>query len=374
MMTQQPPPNNEDRGEARPYAETPLPELVDKLLAGDHQAHAELVAHRRCCRVGGQPLSLYECIQCFRAEAEQRGNDDPWVLEKAADLTVDKFHHWPRDESDNGPDCRYYFRAYQRYLQRRFDATGPGSALQREQVSEHLLQQLVARHFNLSVREVRRQGQPRMRAFTWRLATGALAVQVPARLNDEQADRWLSDRFGEEVDPSQPGEAARLQRRIDAELRPARTSSVDPVSAADAASVDPQTLPFDIEAQLNAGGLGATVAKEKAHQISRQRPAIRDLGRSNLEQLVRQIFQQLADENYRPAELASHYGLSKATLSRFAGMRWLNQANPQVPELWRNTARILAHDARFREATEAVGLWDRVASVAGVDPSEEQSV
>ena len=371
-MTQRKPLN--EHRIARPYAETPLPELVDLVLAGNQQAHAELVAHRRCCRVGGEPVALYECIHRVRAEAEQRGLDEAWVLERAADLTVDKFQNRPRDESDNGPDCRYYLKAYRRHLTQKLNDASGLTALRREQIAEQLLEKLVRRHFTLSLREVRRRGQPRMRAFTWHVGNGELQLHIPARLDDQHARRWLWQRFGEAVDPAQPGEAARLQRRIDAELRPAQTSRVDPVSAADAASVDPQTLPFDIEAQLSAAGLGATVAKEKSHQIDKQRPAIRALGRANLEQLIRQIFQQLADENYRPAELASRYGLSKATLSRFAGMRWLNQANPQVPELWRNTARILAHDARFREATEAVGLWDRVASVAGVDPSEEQSV
>jgi hypothetical protein len=145
----------------------------------------------------------------------------------------------------------------------------------------------------------------------------------------------------------------------------------------------PETEPAAWGAELTTRGLAETVAQEKAANLKQQRPAIRKLGAGAVAALIRELFERLSNEESELAPLAQRYGLSKATLSRFAGFQW--HAAPAgaggvggtsggasggvgggaVPDLWRNTAHVLTGCEAFREAAADAGVWPRIAAVAG---------
>ena len=82
--------------------------------------------------------------------------------------------------------------------------------------------------------------------------------------------------------------------------------------------------------------------------------------------MIRRIFLDLSDDRYNEAELARRFGLSKATVSRFAGSRWLERSRDgdvAVPDLWANTAHVLARYGPFVEAAEQAGVWKRVRAI-----------
>ena len=58
--------------------------------------------------------------------------------------------------------------------------------------------------------------------------------------------------------------------------------------------------------------------------------------------------------------MADSFGLSAATFSRFAGSRWRKASQGQVPDLWMNTAEMLASHAVFTEAAEEAGVLGQV--------------
>ena len=101
------------------------------------------------------------------------------------------------------------------------------------------------------------------------------------------------------------------------------------------------------------------MANEKAENINKQRSAIRALGRERLMELIHRIFDGIGCEGHNDVTVARDFGLSKATLSRFAGSRW-RDVKKAIPDLWLNTAHVLATNPVFREVVEQTGVWDQI--------------
>ena len=115
--------------------------------------------------------------------------------------------------------------------------------------------------------------------------------------------------------------------------------------------------------------MAIAVADEKARNISFQRPSIRELGQDRLRSMVLEIFDALQEDEIEDGRMADKYGLSKATFSRFAGVRW-QDGNGIIPDLWCNTAHVLAGHPVFNEAAQESGVWARVQ--AAVNPAASE--
>jgi hypothetical protein len=102
------------------------------------------------------------------------------------------------------------------------------------------------------------------------------------------------------------------------------------------------------------------VAQEKVDCISRQRRSIQQLGAENLKAMILKIFGDLRKEEYNDGEIAKLFGLSKATFSRFAGSRWRKGSERTVPDLWANTAQVIARHDLFAEAAVEAGFSRQV--------------
>jgi len=115
--------------------------------------------------------------------------------------------------------------------------------------------------------------------------------------------------------------------------------------------------------------LAEVVAQEKAQNIDDQRPAIRKMGPESLSAMVRQVFMDLDAEEYEQKRIANQFGLSPATLSRFAGSDWNQnpEAENRVPDLWRNTAQVISQIPIFREVAEEFGMLARIEEIRGDD-------
>ena len=113
--------------------------------------------------------------------------------------------------------------------------------------------------------------------------------------------------------------------------------------------------------------LAKYVAQEKARDIKNQRPAIKKLGPNKLEKMVRQIFEDLDADEYEQKKVADQFGLSTATLSRFAGSNWREMA-PEgtfVPDLWRNTAQVISQIPVFRDVAQEAGMLGLIKAIQG---------
>ena len=121
-----------------------------------------------------------------------------------------------------------------------------------------------------------------------------------------------------------------------------------------------------------AEGLAETVATEKAQTCDAQRPGIQRLGPNGIYRLVQRIFGDLTDGRYRLAEAARAFGIPKATLCRFAAVRWHQNGDPaeSIPDLWANTARVIGQNPDFVDVAEQSGVWPRIQVVLSAVPGK----
>ena len=167
------------------------------------------------------------------------------------------------------------------------------------------------------------------------------------------------------------GERERIQTIIDRLWSRRRVLSLDRLSQQEqAVSADFGPVQSFVEEETSAQGLASFVAEEKAENITDQRPTIRALGPSRLRKLITTVFDSLAEDRYNAERIAMDYDLSKATFSRFAGSRWASDDDTSggrdIPDLWRNTAHVLARHEDFVAVARQAGVWDRVRRVAGI--------
>ena len=86
------------------------------------------------------------------------------------------------------------------------------------------------------------------------------------------------------------------------------------------------------------------------------RSAISKLGKQKVKLLVETILDHLITDN-NDSNIAKEFGLSKATFSRFAGRSWQQQPGlNNIPDLWRNVAKVVHRDPNFLEAVISLGI------------------
>ena len=127
-----------------------------------------------------------------------------------------------------------------------------------------------------------------------------------------------------------------------------------------------------IERELATKGLEEYVAQEKADTIELQRRAIQALGKERVTALVRKIFEAIASGHYEIKAIAYEFGLSEPTLSRFAGHRWIDKEGriDSIPDLWVNTARVVARHQSFVEAAQKAGVFTCIQKIGAVNSVE----
>jgi hypothetical protein len=81
--------------------------------------------------------------------------------------------------------------------------------------------------------------------------------------------------------------------------------------------------------------------------------------------MIVEIFQRLIDGDDNDLWIGQKYGLSKATFSRFAGNKWSKDLSggPRIPDLWRNTARVVNSVPPFREVATELGILPLVQKI-----------
>lgn len=164
---------------------------------------------------------------------------------------------------------------------------------------------------------------------------------MPKTLVGTKRRKWLESHFPE-PDSSNPHFKHRVQSLLDTEFEDLATHMNSPVGERIA---DAQVkMPWDYMDEFKVDELAIAVSEEKADTITQQRQAIQELGADKLKKLILKIFDAITSDASSDTQVAKEFGLSKATFSRFAGRKWT-----QIPDLWRNTASILAHHPTLKE-------------------------
>ena len=361
------------------YGKMPLLELTERIAKnGECQAVKEF--HDNRWLFTGWDRSALRLADYVAAIAQRPlarlwcGYDD-MVLDHTYDLTIDKFANIPTRTTSylspkrQGPDCRYYFRAFFDHATARLKAKPPANTIEAEMTAAEILRRFVERHFQFSCWESKRQAQKLVRRYMWELDGYALYIWLPLEMPGRRCREWLKTHIPD-VDPERVGEQDRVQEIVNKLLTRREIMPLHRVcGGAENIPAGIEDLPSLVEEQVTVDGLAEVVAEEKAENIMHQRPAIRQLGTDKLKELILTIFAGLACEDYVEQTIAACFGMSKSTLSRFAGSRWNNNWNDAVPDLWRNTAQTLAGHSAFIMVAKRAGVWKRVTQVsdAGAD-------
>jgi AraC-like DNA-binding protein len=187
---------------------------------------------------------------------------------------------------------------------------------------------------------------------------------MPAAMRGGERRVWLEKNVGV-PNPAAPAETRRIQAIIDEHLGRAAHFRLDDLSAQlHSDTLQDSAAECFVEEEVSLRGLANVVADEKAGNIRQQRPAIQGLGRATLRRLIHKIFEHLSDDRYEEREIANAFGLSAPTFSRFAGHRWRLAAQARPPDLWANTARLIAGHKVFVEVAQEAGVWPRVQELA----------
>jgi hypothetical protein len=366
------------------YATMSLGEILDRIVEdADRDALDEFHGYRRPFRtLAGSPMNFIDFLGelCESRRAAEFCTIDPLALDRAHDLTLDKFYNLPSPHVDeataaqqnrvpvkhHGPDCRYYFAACRTAFHVQAHRKRSPNPMAAETVLERLLTGHVRRHFFLSCAEAIRWARRTETRYVWQVDGHSLVLWIPREISGAQPRRWLEQHVGP-VNPRRVGERDRVQSIINQLAVRRKIQSLDALG--DVAAEDrgfAGAVPGDIEQAISADGLAETIATEKAENIHQRGPALQRLGKARLKEMIRVIFNDLGRNTYRPARIAREYGVSKSTLSRFAALRWRGGGNGSgrdaIPALWLNVAQILAGHAAFQRAARDAGVWPNVVA------------
>lgn len=338
--------------------------LISEIVREDNRDALREFHERRpvfCFRTQ-HSLLLIEFVERLRQALTR--TEDGRFADDAYELTVDKFSRLPNEDAQcpgNGPDCRWYFRPVLAGME---EPPGGTASLEQEQLAARALQGLVWRHFHLSLLEVRRRGASGRTRYVWSLPGGSISVMMPAGITGRTRRTWLAQHVNS-PDPRRPGEQQRIQAIVNEVTGPVYSSFDDAVKY----EVDVTQVHNDVkwtDGSALVRDLAKTVAQEKAERIAEQRPSIRAMGAEALRDMILRLFAALTSEDFSDGDIAREFCIGKVAFSRFAGTSW--HARQSIPDLWANTAHVLAGNPAFTEMARDSGVWDRVSQVLKGDP------
>ena len=341
-------------------------EIVER---NDPGALDEWHENRSVFRYGhGEPLRFVEFLDSLRKFAEKTQWNGPQSVELADmtyDITLDKFSNLPVDASGSssssskgkGPDCRLYFAAYLRRVKQSFAQSPPDGPIAEEIRAAKILQSFVRYHFYKSRQEAERRCNKFWSRYEWRVNGGPIWLYLPVSLDGNKRGEWLRKNI-DNPDPSRPNERKRIQAIIDRNFVKERFVPLD-----DAGFIPSNDTSHCWEQSEESFGrsLATVVSEEKADNIHKLRPSIRMLGPEPLKTLILKIFEAIDCGQSVDGRLASEFGLSPSTFSRFAGSRWeLSDTSSSPPDLFRNVSEVLSEDPIFREVIRETGYLKMV--------------
>jgi len=355
------------------------------VFASDRNALAELLDGRRPFYHGGKHIRLAEFLwQLRQGELQRRGSKKTIdeVTENTYDLTLSKFSDLPLTKLDSEiqsesneklkqkqTDCRNYYRVVLERMGQWRTENPTATSLDEELAVSELMQRLVVRHFYLSRLEELRRMRPFATRYAWKVSGSTISLWYPTEMPVKVFREWLENQAPNAAhEPNQL--RSRLQSEIDSHLFRNRFISIDELADKEDVSGD-SGAGYDPAAAAFPSLVARVVAREKVNNINEQRPAIRDLGRKTLEQLILRVFSDLADGSFKDGSIANDFELSKATFSRFAGSQWRERAKRRdsvaIPDLWRNTAKVIAADPVFLETAQEAGFSAVLGQVLNPD-------
>lgn len=329
----------------------------------------------------GPPLLLPEFLLILRdriaSPEEDYDIEDAKFADCTYDLTLAKYANLPEPSNKKSntenysfigakANCKNYYRAFLRIMQQRMDQEKIRSQSQEESYAGIELQKMVYRNFWWSKHECKRK-TPFSKRYTWKINGLGFTLWRPSYMTAKEFREWLKENVSD-IDLDAPDAQKQIQSLIDANLKRGYHVSMDVPGIAGSLGMAEQVTSIEFKEGIDfVFNLAKAVAQEKIENIHELRPAIKKLGEKNIQELILQVFKNLAKGGYQASETTKQYGISKATLSRFAGNKWFEKKGDVetvvIPDLWRNTARVLAGNPVFMETVITSGFVGNLESI-----------
>lgn len=308
------------------------------------------------------------------------------IYDEVYDLTLAKFSNFPSPKTSSTKfgrapqnnnrftekvDCRFYFKQLLEELDEELNEKQITAEIEIEEMVSKIATRFVVRHFYMSLKECRRRHKNSIK-YAWRVKSRTWYLYYPSYLTPKQFLDWLEANVTE-FDPGTFNEKDRIQALIDQNFPLGNKVQREDTDLVDQRSIQGDHYVEYREGEQFVNKLSIRIAQEKSGNFKTLRPAIRDLGQTAVYDLVKRVFSDLADEKYDLGKVARDFKLSKSSLCRFAGTNWFRNLGKEIkiPDLWANTAHVLASELVFMEAVENagfVGALDMVLKV--VKPKE----
>jgi hypothetical protein len=368
--------------------------LIQRIVEdADREALGVLINTRKLFRYKSQnPLLLPDFLLILRDKlAMQNGytNDTCDLADCCYELTLAKYLNFPNNPKKTSEsneysfftmnvDCRNYYRAFLNKIQQVIDRGKLQTQLQAETKAGRILQNLVYKNFLHSKMECLRHTRFSIR-YAWNVKGSVIYLWYPSHMTARKFREWLEKNV-KGFDSKNPKEKERIQTLINRDLEWGYHISMDKCENFNAlgVAIADDHSPIELnESIMFVNKLADDVVREKVRNIRRLRPGIKKLGAKTIETLILRIFSDLSQGDYKAARIAELYGISKATLSRFAGNNWFGKKRDnddfQIPDLWRNTAGILAGNPDYMEIVLASGVAGKLEKILEfIEPLKEK--
>ena len=349
------------------YARMDPCELMQRICDEDRNALSELLTNRKLIPLDGRRVTLLEWIGSRVDHPGPGWGGGDLIVESAQDLLLDRFTRLP-EHPDGGTDCRYYYQGFVNHLPSELAQVNGRRTLRQLQEVLRRFEGYVQRHWRFCLREAWRREHKWLVSHDYHNESQEIRFYVPACIPAFDRDDWLERNFG----PIDSESAGRVQARIDAwmdhDLRD-REHRLRADVARDPFGSD--LNPFVLEHGWSLDGLAQTVAREKAGTPKRLRTSIAALGPERIGQLVMRIFSDVSAGCYHPSVVARDFGLHKSALTRFAAVHWRPGDAGLAPDLWLNTAQVLASQPCFHAVLQEEGLDHRVRALADSQSNDD---
>lgn len=358
------------QNKASNYRSLSLLDLGELIKEQEDSAAMKEFLNRTCFHTTERPrLRCTEYLDSLRSWASKnwsRSSKSFEVADKAYDMALDKFTNIPSaagldraNMKPSGPDCRLYWGAFLDHVKKLFKKDPPAGQLEAEKRAAVSLQRFVRRHYFLSLLEAERNANEFWSRYNWRVGNRSIIVWLPKFLSGSERRKWLEKNI-RDPNPDSPGERERIQAVIGQ-----KWGTMAFIQMQDNIGTD---LTDDIIDEISGSWrfgetLSRSVAEEKSADIENQRRSIRQLGKEKLKQLILRIFEDLESDTFKDQQVARDFGLSKATFSRFAGSKWQSSGTDTIPDLWLNTAQVLASNKDFKEAAIQAGVFKDIEKI-----------
>jgi len=364
-------------------------ELIQRIVEdSDRLALKVLLETRKLFRLRDEelPLLLPEFLLKLRdrlaSKVDEYGKNKVLFADCAYDLTMSKYSNFAEsngsklksddyDLKGSKVDCRNYYRAFLRDIQRKQDKGKIKKQEEEELYAGRILQNRVYSNFSRSKQECKRDTPFSIR-YAWKVKGAKLNLYYPSHVTAKEFRRWLEQNI-QDVNFRNPFEQDRIQSIIDEKFDQGFHVFID----------DPNT-PLELETEMEDESSSAdlkesdvfvdrfskAVAQKKVEEIHELRPGIAKLGEKSIEHMILQIFSDLSEGDYSITRIADQYGASKPTLSRFAGSRWFekleNDEEIKIPDLWKNAAEVLTKDLYFMEKVLVSGFAGVIENILNI--------